>query len=92
MVYIPRLDMLIFSVTDFEDEIFSEENYLEMKKYEKKKRNKKIFEENEENIEDNVKENKMYMVNDIDGFIKYFNKKWNIKFLYNIFIIILIFL
>ena len=75
MVYIPRLDMLIFSVTDFEDEIFSEENYLEMKKYEKKKRNKKIFEENEENIEDNVKENKMYMVNDIDGFIKFFNKK-----------------
>ena len=75
MVYIPRLDMLIFSVTDFEDEIFSEENYLEMKKYEKKKRNKKVFEENEENIEDNVKENKMYMVNDIDGFIKYFNKK-----------------
>ena len=75
MIYIPKLDYIVFSVTNFEDEIFSEENYLEIKKAEKKKISKKIFEENEEFYDENVKENKMYMVNDIDGFIKFFNKK-----------------
>ena len=35
---------------------------------------KKIGGENEE-YDDNEKENKIYMVNDIDGFIKFFNKK-----------------
>ena len=75
MIYIPKLDYIVFSVTNFEDEIFSEENYLEIKKAEKKKISKKIFEENEEYYDENMKENKMYMVNDIDGFIKFFNKK-----------------
>ena len=74
MVYIPKLDSIVFSVTDFEDEIFSDDNYLEIKKMEKKRISKKIFEENED-FDENDKENKMYMVNDIDGFIKYFNKK-----------------
>ena len=32
MVYIPKLDSIVFSVTDFEDEIFSDENYLDIKK------------------------------------------------------------
>jgi hypothetical protein len=71
MVYIPKLDSIVFSVTDFEDEIFSDDNYLEIKKMEKKRISKKIFEENED-FDENDKENKMYMVNDIDGFIKYF--------------------
>ena len=75
MIYIPKLDYIVFSVTNFEDEIFSEENYLEIKKAEKKKISKKIFEKNEEYYDENMKENKMYMVNDIDGFIKFFNKK-----------------
>ena len=74
MVYIPKLDSIVFSVTDFEDEIFSDENYLEIKKMEKKRISKKILEENED-FDKNEKENKIYMVNDIDGFIKYFNKK-----------------
>ena len=74
MIYIPKLDSIIFSVTDFDDEIFSDENYLEIKKNEKKRISKKLFEENEEYGE-NEKENIMYMVNDIDGFIKFFNKK-----------------
>ena len=74
MIYIPKLDSIIFSVTDFDDEIFSDENYLEIKKNEKKRISKKIFEENEE-FGEKEKENIMYMVNDIDGFIKFFNKK-----------------
>ena len=74
MVYIPKLDSIVFSVTDFEDEIFSDENYLDIKKLEKKRISKKILEENED-FDKNEKENKIYMVNDIDGFIKYFNKK-----------------
>ena len=74
MIYIPKLDYIIFSVTNYEDEIFSDDNYLEIKKNEKKRISKKIFEDNNE-FDDNAKENKMYMVNDIDGFIKYFNKK-----------------
>ena len=74
MVYIPKLDSIVFSVTDFEDEIFSDDNYLEIKKMEKKRISKRIFEENED-FDKNEKENKIYMVNDIDGFIKYFNKK-----------------
>ena len=74
MIYIPKFDSIIFSVTDFDDEIFSDENYLEIKKNEKKRISKKLFEENEEYGE-NEKENIMYMVNDIDGFIKFFNKK-----------------
>ena len=74
MIYIPKLDYIIFSVTNYEDEIFSDDNYLEIKKNEKKRISKKIFEDNNE-FDDNAKENKMYMVNDIGGFIKYFNKK-----------------
>ena len=74
MVYIPKKDSIVFSVTNFEDEIFSDENYLEIKKKEKKRMSKKIGGENEE-YDDNEKENKIYMVNDIDGFIKFFNKK-----------------
>ena len=74
MVYIPKKDSIVFSVTNFEDEIFSDENYLEIKKNEKKRMSKKIGGENEE-YDDNEKENKIYMVNDIDGFIKFFNKK-----------------
>ena len=74
MIYIPKLDYIIFSVTNFEDEIFSDDNFLEIKKNEKKRISKKIFVDNVE-FDDNGKENKMYMVNDIDGFIKYFNKK-----------------
>ena len=74
MCYIPKLDSIVFSVTDFEDEIFSDENYLEIKKMEKKRISKKIFEENED-FDKNEKENNLYMVNDIDAFIKFFNKK-----------------
>ena len=74
MVYIPKLDYIVFSVTNYEDEIFSDDNYLEIKKAEKKKISKKFLEENDE-FNDNQKENIMYMVNDIDGFIKFFNKK-----------------
>ena len=74
MVYIPKLDYIVFSVTNYEDEIFSEDNYLEIKKSEKKKISKKIYEENDE-FGESQKENIMYMVNDIDGFIKFFNKK-----------------
>ena len=74
MVYIPKLDYIVFSVTNYEDEIFSDDNYLEIKKAEKKKISKKFLEENDE-FSDNQKENIMYMVNDIDGFIKFFNKK-----------------
>ena len=74
MVYIPKKDSIVFSVTNFEDEIFSDENYLEIKKNEKKRMSKKIGGENEE-YDDTEKENKIYMVNDIDGFIKFFNKK-----------------
>ena len=74
MVYIPKKDSIVFSVTNFEDEIFSDENYVEIKKNEKKRMSKKIGGENEE-YDDNEKENKIYMVNDIDGFIKFFNKK-----------------
>ena len=74
MVYISKLDSIVFSVTDFEDEVFSDENYLEIKKREKKIISKKIIDENGE-LGQNRKENTMYMVNDIDGFIKFFNKK-----------------
>ena len=74
MIYIPKLDYIVFSVTNYEDEIFSDDNYLEIKKAEKKKISKKFLEENDE-FNDNQKENIMYMVNDIDGFIKFFNKK-----------------
>ena len=71
MVYIPKLDSIVFSVTDFEDEIFSDENYLDIKKLKKKR----ISLEENEGFDKNEKENKIYMVNDIDGFIKYFKKK-----------------
>ena len=74
MCYIPKLDSIVFSVTDFEDEIFSDENYLDIKKLEKKRISKKILEENED-FDKNEKENNLYMVNDIDAFIKFFNKK-----------------
>jgi hypothetical protein len=74
--YIPKLDILVYTVTDFEDEIYSDDNYLEIK--ENNSKNKRISEnifsdENDKN--ENKKENKIYMVNDIDGFIKLINKK-----------------
>ena len=73
MVYIPKIDVLVYSVTDFEDDIFSEENYMEIKQNKSKRQSQEIF--GEENKEDKEKENKIYMVNDIDGFIKLINKK-----------------
>ena len=45
-----------------------------LKKWKKKRISKKIFEENED-FDKNEKENNLYMVNDIDAFIKFFNKK-----------------
>ncbi len=70
MVYIPKLDVLVYSVTDFEDEIFSEENYMEIKQNEDNKKSEEIF-----GSDNNEKENKIYMVNDIDGFIRLINRK-----------------
>jgi hypothetical protein len=76
MVYIPKLDVLIYSVTDFEDEIFSEDNYLEIKRNnDNKKPEEEIFIGYNDDNEEKRKENKIYMVNDIDGFIKLINKK-----------------
>ena len=73
MVYIPKLDRLVYSVTNFEDEIYCEENFREIKKNQNKRISDEIFEDKNNEIEN--KENKMYMVNDIDGFIKLINKK-----------------
>ena len=70
MVYIPKLDVLVYSVTDLEDEIFSEENYMEIKQNEDNKKSEEIF-----GSDNNEKENKIYMVNDIDGFIRLINRK-----------------
>ena len=70
MVYIPKLDVLVYSVTDFEEEIFSEENYMEIKQNEDNKKSEEIF-----GSDNNEKENKIYMVNDIDGFIRLINRK-----------------
>ena len=74
MVYIPKLDMLAYSVTDFEDEIYCEENFREIKENKNKKISDEIFEDKNDGEEKN-KENKVYLVNDIDGFIKLINKK-----------------
>jgi hypothetical protein len=68
--------MLVYTVTDFEDEIYSDDNYLEIKENNSKNKrtSENIFsDENDKN--ENKKENKIYMVNDIDGFIKLINKK-----------------
>jgi len=77
MAYIPKLDALIYTVTDFEDDIYSEDNYLEIKEIKKKKKSKELSYNDRDNSDDDeiIKENKMYMVNDIDGFIKLINKK-----------------
>ena len=75
IVYIPRLDRLVFSVTDFEDEIFCEENYKEIIDNKNKRKSDEIFGDKKDEKEGNIKENKIFMVNDIDGFIKLINKK-----------------
>ena len=74
MVYIPKLDVLAYSVTDFEDEIYCEENFREIKENKEKRMSDEIFEDKcDEKV--NNKENKVYLVNDLDGFIKLINKK-----------------
>ena len=75
MIYIPKLDVLIYSVTDFENLVFCEENYEEIKESENKRKSNQIFGNENKNIEERKKENKIYMVNDIDGFIRLINKK-----------------
>ena len=75
IVYIPKLDVLVYSVTNYEDEIFCEENYEEIKENKNKRKNYEIFDENNDGRNEKIKENKIYMVNDIDGFIKLINKK-----------------
>ena len=75
IVYIPKLDVLVYTVTDFEDEIFCEENYEEIKENQNKRKSHENFGDRYNDKEENVKENKIYMVNDIDGFIKLINKK-----------------
>ena len=75
IVYIPRLDRLVFSVTDFEDEIFCEENYKEIIDNKNKRKSDEIFGDKKDEKEGNIKENIIFMVNDIDGFIKLINKK-----------------
>ena len=75
IVYIPRLDRLVFSVTDFEDEILCEENYKEIIDNKNKRKSDEIFGDKKDEKEGNIKENKIFMVNDIDGFIKLINKK-----------------
>ena len=75
IVYIPKLDRLVFSVTDFEDEIFCEENYKEILKNKNKRKLDDIIGDKNDEKEVKIKENKMFMVNDIDGFIKLINKK-----------------
>ena len=75
LVYIPKLDVLVYSVTDYEDEIFCEENYEEIKESNKKRKSYEIFDRKNNDNDETVKENKIYMVNDIDGFIKLMNKK-----------------
>jgi hypothetical protein len=73
--YIPKLDVLVYTVTDFEDEIFSDKNYLEIKENNNKRTSENVFSDENDIYEKNKKENKIYMVNDIDGFIKLINKK-----------------
>lgn len=75
IVYIPKLDALVYSVTDFEDEIFCEENYKEIKENQNKRKSNQIFSDEYKGINEKNKENKIYLVNDIDGFIKLINKK-----------------
>ena len=75
IAYIPKLDRLVFSVTDFEDEIFCEENYKEIIDNKNKRKSDEIFGDKKDEKEGNIKENKIFMVNDIDGFIKLINKK-----------------
>ena len=75
IVYIPKLDRLVFSVTDFQDEIFCEENYLEILENKNKRKSDVIFGDKNNEKEGKIKENKIYMINDIDGFIKLINKK-----------------
>ena len=75
IVYIPKLDVLVYTVTDFEDEIFCEENYQEIKENKNKRKSDAKFDDEYYEKEENIKENKIYMVNDIDGFIKLINKK-----------------
>lgn len=73
--YIPKLDVLVYTVTDFEDEIYSDENYWEIKENNNKRTLEDIFMDENDKCEKNKKENKVYMVNDIDAFIKLINKK-----------------
>ena len=75
IVYIPKLDVLVYSVTDFEDDIFCDENYEQIKENKNKRKSDAKFDDEYYEKEENIKENKIYMVNDIDGFIKLINKK-----------------
>ena len=65
IVYIPRGDALVYTVTNYEDKIFCQENYEELMKEQKKSSKDK----NEK------KENSAYYVTDIEGFIQSLIKK-----------------
>lgn len=75
MVYIPKLDTFAFSVTDFEDEIFSDENYMDIKDSKNRKKYKDIVDENNNEDEENKKDNLIIMINYIDQFSRYVLQK-----------------